>query len=169
LPTLLWAWISQPRVILIPACNFPNHGRIIHPTEGAAGFTPENLEKLSRVFTDTMGVVLMTEPRKVDLIGPDDSTLAELLVADEEEGWFTGRVVRQSFPSEVEKALAWYDEVIRDQMLSYRDEAVAAVQGFDLRARFPDGSMQKTYSLHVSPSDDVSFRIEPVLSTPGSP
>ena len=111
----------------------------------------------------------MTEPRKVDLIGPDDSTLAELLIADEEEGWFTGRIVRQSFPPEVEKALAWYDEVMQDQMLSYLDEAVAAVQRLELRARFPDGSMQKTYSLHVSPSDEVSFRIQPVLPPPRLP
>jgi hypothetical protein len=105
----------------------------------------------------------MTEPSKVDLIGPDDSTLAELVIADEEEGWFTGRIVRQSFPAEVKKALTWYDEVIRDQMLSYLDEAAADVEKFKLRARFPDGSMPTTYSLHVSPSDEVTFRIEPVL------
>jgi hypothetical protein len=43
-------------VIPVPTSNFPNHGRITHPTEGAAGFTPENLEKLSRVFTDTTGL-----------------------------------------------------------------------------------------------------------------
>src|SRR6266481_1712824 len=26
-------------VVPVPTRNFPNHGRIIHPTEGAAGFT----------------------------------------------------------------------------------------------------------------------------------
>jgi hypothetical protein len=43
-------------VIPVPTNNFPNHGRIIHPTEGSAGFTPENLEKLAQVFTDTTGL-----------------------------------------------------------------------------------------------------------------
>ena len=43
-------------VIPAPTKNFPNHGRIIHPTQGAAGFTPENLQKLSPVFTNTTGL-----------------------------------------------------------------------------------------------------------------
>ena len=111
----------------------------------------------------------MAESRKMLLISPDGNTLAELLIDDEEEGWFTGRVVWQSFPFEVNKALAWYDEVVQDQMLSYLDEAVAAVQKFELRARFPDGSMHKTYALHVSPSNEVSFRIGPVLPPPELP
>ena len=108
----------------------------------------------------------MTDSRNVSLIGPDGNTLAELLIADEEEGWFTGTVVRRSFPPEVEKALAWYDEVVRDQMLSDLDEAVGAVQTFGLQARFPDGSTHPTYSLHVAPSNEVSFRISPVLRPP---
>jgi hypothetical protein len=111
----------------------------------------------------------MADSTKVSLIGPDGNTLAELLVADEEEGWFTGRVARRSFPHEVEKVLAWYDEVVRDQMLSYLDEAVAAVQRFGLQARFPDGSTHPTYSLHVDPSNEVSFRISPVLPPPELP
>ncbi len=36
--------------------NFPNHGRLIHPTEGAAGFTYDNLEKLSKAFTNKTGL-----------------------------------------------------------------------------------------------------------------
>jgi hypothetical protein len=43
-------------VIPLPTNNFPNHGRLIHPTQGAAGFTRANLEQLSRVFTDTKGL-----------------------------------------------------------------------------------------------------------------
>ncbi len=109
----------------------------------------------------------MTDSRNVSLIGPDGHTLAELLITDEDEGWFTGTVVRRSFPPEVEKALAWYDEVVRDQMLSYLDEAVGAVQTLGLQARFPDGSTHPTYSLHVDPSNEVSFRISPVLPPPG--
>ena len=43
-------------VIAVPTPNFPNHGRLIHPTEGAAGFTSDNLQKLSQVFTNTTGL-----------------------------------------------------------------------------------------------------------------
>ena len=39
-------------VIHDPTKNFPNHASVIHP-EGLAGFTPENLEKLSKVFRNT--------------------------------------------------------------------------------------------------------------------
>ena len=42
-------------VLSVPTTNFPNHGRIIHPTEGAGG-TPENLERLSKVFTSKTGL-----------------------------------------------------------------------------------------------------------------
>jgi hypothetical protein len=52
-------------------------------------------------------------------------------------------------------------------MLSYLDQATAAVESFELHARFPDGSTHKTYSLHVSPSNEVSFRISPVPPPPG--
>jgi RHS repeat-associated protein len=37
-----------------PTKKFPNHFRLIHPL-GVAGFTPQNLEKLSRAFTNTIG------------------------------------------------------------------------------------------------------------------
>ncbi len=43
-------------VIPDPSHHFPQHGRLIHPMEGAAGFTAENLEKLSHVFADTTGL-----------------------------------------------------------------------------------------------------------------
>jgi hypothetical protein len=43
-------------VIEDPTNNFPNHGRLIHPTEGAAGFTDENLERLSQAFSDQRGL-----------------------------------------------------------------------------------------------------------------
>ncbi len=110
----------------------------------------------------------MAESKKVLLIGPDAITLAELLITDEEEGWYTGTVVWQNLPVEAKKALAWYDEVLQDQMLSYLDEATAAVQRFELQAKFPDGPAHKTYALHLGPSDEVSFRISPVSPPPGS-
>ncbi len=43
-------------VVAVPTNNFPNHGRLIHPTGGAAGFRPDNLQRLSRAFTDTTGL-----------------------------------------------------------------------------------------------------------------
>ncbi len=109
----------------------------------------------------------MAESKKVLLIGPDAGTLAELLITDEEEGWYTGTVVWRNLPAEAKKALAWYDEVVQDQMLSYLDEATAAVQKFELQAKFPDGSSHKTYALHLNPLNEVSFRISPVSPPPG--
>ncbi len=41
-------------VIPNPTRKLPNHYRIIHP-HGAAGFSDENLEELSAVFTDSSG------------------------------------------------------------------------------------------------------------------
>jgi hypothetical protein len=108
----------------------------------------------------------MSESSKVCITGPGGDVFAELLITEEEEGWFTGRVVWQEFPPDVRTALAWYDEVVGGQMLSYLDGAAEAVEGFGLQARFPDGSTHKTYSLHVSPSAEVSFRVSPVLPPP---
>jgi hypothetical protein len=43
-------------VIPLPTPNFPNHGRLIHATEGAAGFSDGNLQRLSEAFTDSVGL-----------------------------------------------------------------------------------------------------------------
>jgi hypothetical protein len=43
-------------VVSVPTDNFPNHGRIVHPNDRASGFNQENLQKLSRLFTDTIGL-----------------------------------------------------------------------------------------------------------------
>ncbi len=43
-------------VAAAPTSNFPNHGRIVHSTQGAVGFIPENLQGLSQVFTTTTGL-----------------------------------------------------------------------------------------------------------------
>jgi len=43
-------------VVPAPTSNFPDHGRIVHPTQGAVGFIPENLQGLSQVFTNTTGL-----------------------------------------------------------------------------------------------------------------
>jgi hypothetical protein len=41
-------------IIAIPSAALPNHHRIIHP-DGAAGFSDENLTRLSEAFEDTTG------------------------------------------------------------------------------------------------------------------
>jgi hypothetical protein len=43
-------------VMSFPTSNFPNHGRLIHPTLAAAGFDPDNLDTLSAVFIDHTGL-----------------------------------------------------------------------------------------------------------------
>jgi hypothetical protein len=43
-------------VIEDPTRNFPNHGRVVHPTLGVAGFQDEPLRRLSEVFTDKTGL-----------------------------------------------------------------------------------------------------------------
>src|SRR5438128_735174 len=37
------------------SAKFPNHGRLIHPTEGAAGFNDANLSRLSQAFRNYTG------------------------------------------------------------------------------------------------------------------
>jgi hypothetical protein len=108
----------------------------------------------------------MTESRLL-LIDPDGKPLAELLVASEVEGWFTGKVLSQRFPPTVLEALAWYDEVVKYQMLSYLDEAASAVERLGLRIKSPDESTQRVYSLHIAEPDEVSFRITPVPEPSG--
>ena len=104
----------------------------------------------------------MSETNKVLLVDPEGDTLAELLIDNDEDGWFTGTVISQCFSIPVKKALEWYDEVVRDQMLSYLDEATAAVEQCGMRAHFPDGSTRKVFALHVEKAAEVSFRICPV-------
>src|SRR5262245_7589541 len=105
---------------------------------------------------------------QMELVDSQGHALAELLVSDEEEGWFSGRVLSQSFPSEVAKDLAWYDEVVQHQMLSYLDEAMVAVARWGLRVRFRDGSTHPTFALHISQPNEVSFRVTPVPSAQDS-
>jgi hypothetical protein len=96
------------------------------------------------------------------LLAPDGKALAELSVACDAEGWYTGKVLSQDFPPSVKGALEWYNEVVQHQMLSYLDEATSAVESLDLRIKSPDESIHRVYSLHIAAPDEVSFRITPV-------
>lgn len=98
----------------------------------------------------------------VFLIDENESELAEFQITGDEDGWFLGKVIWHAIPPDLKKALDWYDEIVRDQMLSFMDDTVARIQAFELKARFPDGSTHKTYSLHITTNDDVSFRTSPV-------
>lgn len=89
------------------------------------------------------------------------NTLAELLV-EEDEGWFTGKIVARDWPDAVGRALAWYDEVVSHQMLSYLDEATSMVEKLGLRVRAADGVLHRVYALHVSQDGTVAFRMSPV-------
>jgi hypothetical protein len=105
---------------------------------------------------------MASEDKTAFIVDAAGTLLAELIVSHAEGGWFTGKVVSQRFSSDVKRALDWYDEVVQDQMLSYLDEATAAVEQLGLRVQFPDGSAHKIYSLHVNKLNDVSFRTSPV-------
>jgi hypothetical protein len=43
-------------VIPKPSRNLPTHGRLIHPTQGSAGFTPDNLDEIAKVMQDKGGL-----------------------------------------------------------------------------------------------------------------
>jgi hypothetical protein len=51
-------------------------------------------------------------------------------------------------------------------MLSYLDQAMAAVARWRLRVRFRDGSTCPTYGLHIGQTDEVSFRVTPIPPPP---
>ncbi len=98
------------------------------------------------------------------LLDASHTPLAEFLITGAEEGWYSGRLLTQRFLPEVHEALRWYAEVVDHQMLSYLDDALAAVERFELRVQWPDGSRQRVFSLHVSPTHEVTFRLTPLVS-----
>jgi hypothetical protein len=99
---------------------------------------------------------------KLTLIDADGNPLAELEVTAREDDWFTAKLLSQQFPPKLKDALAWYDEIIEGQMLSYLDRAADAVAQFNLRVRDANGVVRKVFSLHVNKQSEVSFRTSPV-------
>jgi hypothetical protein len=96
------------------------------------------------------------------LIDANGNPVAQVRVCGEADGWFTGELLSQDFPQRLQEALAWYDEVVENQMLSYLDQATAAVEQFGLRSRHADGSTQPVFALHITRQNEVSFRTTPV-------
>ncbi|GEM_PF-5191330 len=99
---------------------------------------------------------------KLTLIDAEGNPLAHLEAMADGNDWFVGKVVSEQFPAPLKDALAWYDEVVEGQMLSYLDAAAEAVAQFGLRVRHPDGTSRPVFSLHIDKQNDVSFRISPV-------
>lgn len=79
-----------------------------------------------------------------------------------EDGWYYGQLNGEIQSEDLRRDLAWYDEVVSQQMLSFLDEATAAVQRHELIARFSDDTHRKIYALHLERSGSTSFRISPV-------
>jgi hypothetical protein len=95
----------------------------------------------------------------IDICGRE---IARIAVAACEEGWYYVSVLSSSFPSELQSALQWYDEVVLKQMLSYLDEALERVARFQLRVRLPDGHCESVHSFQLSPNGEATFRTSPV-------
>ena len=97
-----------------------------------------------------------------ELIDSQGRELAQVNVTDIEDGWYYGKLSNESFSAELRKALDWYDEVVTSQMLSLVDEALAAIEEFQLRVCNSDGTHLPVFSLHASKDNSVCFRTTPV-------
>jgi len=97
------------------------------------------------------------------LLDQDGHELARFAIEDILEGWHYAKLVWHAIPNEIYKTLKWYDEVVADQMLSYLDSALAAIDSYHLRIRIGD-KVHPIYSLRITDDNDVSFRITPVTN-----
>jgi hypothetical protein len=88
--------------------------------------------------------------------------VAEVEIQGVEDEWYHGRLVEATLPEGLRRDLAWYDEVISQQMLSYLDDALHAVERHGLSVCFPDDTCHRVYSLHIDPAGETTFRITPV-------
>lgn len=99
---------------------------------------------------------------KCFIITESGREVAEIAIRDIEEGWYYGEIVNDHFLDGERKALHWYADVVEGQMLSFLDEALAAVDGLQLRVRLSETQYDKLYSLHLTKGGEVSFRTTPV-------
>lgn len=88
--------------------------------------------------------------------------VAEVAIQAVEDEWYYGRLVGEAIPEGLRRDLAWYDEVVSNQMLSYLDDALHAVERHGLAVLLPDETRHKVYSLHINTSGETAFRITPV-------
>jgi hypothetical protein len=99
---------------------------------------------------------------KLTLVDAEGNPVADMQLTADRDGWYAGKLLSQQLPRKLQEALDWYDEVVEHQMLSYLDQATAAVEHFGLSVRGPNGLARKVYSLHINKQNDVSFRTSPV-------
>jgi len=88
--------------------------------------------------------------------------VAEIDIQGVEDEWYYGRLVSDAMPEGLRRDLDWYDEVVSGQMLSYLDDALAAVERHQLSVCLPDETCQRAYSLHIDKSGETTFRVTPV-------
>ena len=88
--------------------------------------------------------------------------VAEIDVQGVEDDWYYGRLVSDLLPEGLRRDLEWYDEVVSDQMLSFLDDALAAVERHQLSVRQPDEGCRRVYCLHIGKAGEATFRITPI-------
>jgi hypothetical protein len=96
------------------------------------------------------------------LVDQQDQPLVQLDIHSIEDGWYYGWGRGTAIPAQIQHDLDWYDTVVSGQMLSYLDDAEAAVESHQLLLRLPDTTHHRVYSLHLAKSGEVSFRITPI-------
>lgn len=92
--------------------------------------------------------------------------IAEIEINDIENDWYYGTIITNRFDEAEKKALAWYDEVVTGQMLSYVDEALLAVEKLGFNVRFSNDKCARIHSVHLSGERTIVFRIKPVNQNP---
>jgi hypothetical protein len=88
--------------------------------------------------------------------------VADVEIQDVNEEWYYGRLVSDALPDGLRRDLEWYDEVVSGQMLSYLDDALAAVDRHQLSVQLADEESRQVYSLHIGRSGNTTFRVTPV-------
>lgn len=101
-------------------------------------------------------------PHNCTIIDESGRDVAEILIRDNEEGWYYGTVLQDKFNDYQRRSIQWYDQVVTEQMLSYFDEALAAVNDLGLQVRLSDKRLERLYSMHIAKSGEISFRTSPI-------
>ena len=70
--------------------------------------------------------------------------VAQIDLESVENEWYYGRLLSDAFSDELRHDLGWYDEVVSDQMLSYVDDALRAVERHELSVCLPDETRTKS-------------------------
>lgn len=88
--------------------------------------------------------------------------IAEVDIQNVEEEWYYGRLLDDAISEGLRRDLEWYDKVVSNQMFSFLDDALQAIEQHHLSIRLPDGSCHRVYSLHIDNLGETTFRITPV-------